>query len=124
MFTFSEKNEIEDKDLRTIGEVSEIIDVPDYVIRFWEKKFKEIDPIKRKNIRYYRQEDIMVLETIKDLLYKQGYTIKGVQKILKDEIKAKTEEQTEKTSKNTNVNPQNLKEALAHLSKAKHILNS
>lgn len=76
-----------DKALKTIGEVSEEIDIPPYVLRFWEKKFNILSPVKRKNIRYYRPDDIKILETIKTLLYKKGFTIKGAKKFLKEHKK-------------------------------------
>ncbi len=70
---------------RTISEVSEEIDVPQHVLRFWESKFAQIRPLKRGGgRRYYRPEDIELLKRIKNFLYKQGYTIKGVQRLLKE----------------------------------------
>lgn len=69
--------------LRTIGEVAEHLDLPQHVLRFWETRFKEIDPVKRAGgRRYYRPRDIEVVEAIRHLLYREGYTIKGVQRIL------------------------------------------
>ena len=63
---------------KTISEVAAILELPQYVLRFWETKFKQIKPLKmRGGRRYYRPEDIEVLQTIKHLLYKDGYTIKG-----------------------------------------------
>ena len=70
---------------RTISEVSDEIDVPQHVLRFWESKFAQIRPLKRGGgRRYYRPEDIELLKRIKNYLYKQGYTIKGVQRLLKE----------------------------------------
>lgn len=70
---------------RTISEVSEDIGVPQHVLRFWETKFPAIKPMKRGgNRRYYRPEDIQLLQAINRLLYTDGYTIKGVQKLIKD----------------------------------------
>lgn len=70
---------------RTISEVSQEIDVPQHVLRFWESKFSQIRPLKRGGgRRYYRPEDIELIRRIKNYLYKQGYTIKGVQRLLKD----------------------------------------
>jgi DNA-binding transcriptional MerR regulator len=70
---------------RTISEVSEDIGVPQHVLRFWETKFPAIKPLKRGgNRRYYRPEDVQLLAAINRLLYIDGYTIKGVQKLLKD----------------------------------------
>tara|TARA_B100001778_G_C18142093_1_gene429856 strand:+ start:99 stop:539 length:441 start_codon:yes stop_codon:yes gene_type:complete len=70
--------------LRTIGEVAEELGVATHVLRFWESKFKQIKPQKRRGRRYYRPEDIKVITQIKALLYGQGYTIRGVQKFLSD----------------------------------------
>ena len=70
---------------RTISEVSEALDVPQHVLRFWETKFAQIKPMKRGGgRRYYRPEDIVLLRGIRDLLYVDGYTIKGVQKLLRE----------------------------------------
>lgn len=71
-----------DKALRTIGEVAEEINVATHVLRFWEGKFSQIKPKKRRGRRYYRSEDVAVIKKIQDLLYNQGYTIRGVQKFL------------------------------------------
>jgi DNA-binding transcriptional MerR regulator len=78
---------------RTIGEVAEELDVPKHVLRFWEGKFPHIRPMKRGGgRRYYRPEDMELLRGIRHLLHAEGYTIKGVQKILRqhgvDEVKA------------------------------------
>lgn len=70
---------------RTISEVSEDLDVPQHVLRFWESKFTQIKPLKRGGgRRYYRPEDVQLLSSIRDLLYKDGYTIRGVQKLLRE----------------------------------------
>ena len=70
---------------RTISEVSDDIGVPQHVLRFWETKFPAIKPMKRGgNRRYYRPDDIQILQAINRLLYTDGYTIKGVQKLIKD----------------------------------------
>lgn len=71
--------------LRTIGEVAEQLDVPQHVLRFWEGKFEQISPKKHRGRRYYRPEDIAVLEQIKALLYNKGYTVKGVQNLLSNQ---------------------------------------
>jgi DNA-binding transcriptional MerR regulator len=69
---------------RTISEVAEDLDLPQHVLRFWETRFSQIKPMKRGGgRRYYRPEDIELLRGIRHLLYDQGYTIKGVQKLLK-----------------------------------------
>lgn len=70
---------------RTISEVSDDIGVPQHVLRFWETKFPAIKPLKRGgNRRYYRPEDVQLLQSINRLLYTDGYTIKGVQKLLQE----------------------------------------
>ncbi len=69
--------------LKTIGEVSRLIEVPIYVLRFWEKKFKLVVPIKKKTgIRYYDEKQILILERVKELLYVNKYSIEGANKIL------------------------------------------
>ena len=70
---------------RTISEVSSKLTVPPHVLRFWESKFVQIKPLKRGGgRRYYRPEDIDLLRSIRELLYTEGYTIKGVQKLLRE----------------------------------------
>lgn len=70
---------------RTISEVSEWLEAPAHVIRFWESKFSQIKPVKRAGgRRYFRPEDIALLGGIKALLHDDGYTIKGVQKLLRE----------------------------------------
>jgi len=70
---------------RTISEVSTELDVPQHVLRFWETKFPQIRPLKRGGgRRYYRPDDVELLRRIQHLLYKEGYTIKGVQRLLKE----------------------------------------
>jgi len=70
---------------RTISEVADELDVPQHVLRFWETRFAQIKPLKRAGgRRYYRPEDVNLLRRIRELLYQQGYTIKGVQKLLRD----------------------------------------
>jgi DNA-binding transcriptional MerR regulator len=71
---------------RTIGEVAEITDVPQHVLRFWESKFPSIAPQKIKGRRYYRPQDIEQIKTIKHLLYNNGLTLKGVTQALKSSI--------------------------------------
>lgn len=71
---------------RTISEVAEDLDLPQHVLRFWETRFLQIKPLKRAGgRRYYRPDDIELLRAIRQLLYSEGYTIKGVQKILKEQ---------------------------------------
>jgi DNA-binding transcriptional MerR regulator len=70
---------------RTISEVASELDVPQHVLRFWETRFSQIRPLKRAGgRRYYRPEDVDLLRRIRELLYRHGYTIKGVQKLLRD----------------------------------------
>jgi DNA-binding transcriptional MerR regulator len=71
---------------RTISEAAEELDVPQHVLRFWETRFAQIKPMKRAGgRRYYRPADVDLLKGIRSLLYKEGYTIRGVQKILKED---------------------------------------
>ncbi len=70
---------------RTISEVSDELDVPQHVLRFWETKFSQVRPLKRGGgRRYYRPEDVNLLRRIQTLLYRDGYTIKGVQRLLRE----------------------------------------
>ena len=70
---------------RTISEVATDLSVPQHVLRFWESKFQQIRPLKRGGgRRYYRPEDIQLISSIKELLYSQGFTIRGVQKLLRE----------------------------------------
>jgi DNA-binding transcriptional MerR regulator len=70
---------------RTISEVSVELDVPQHVLRFWESRFSQVRPVKRAGgRRFYRPEDVALLRGIRALLYSDGYTIKGVQKVLRD----------------------------------------
>jgi len=70
---------------RTISEVAEELEVPQHVLRFWESKFAQIKPLKRAGgRRYYRPDDVALLRRIRQCLYDQGYTIKGVQKLLRE----------------------------------------
>jgi len=70
---------------RTISEVADVIDVPAHVLRFWESKFAQIKPVKRGGgRRYYRPNDIYLIRGIRDLLYSDGLTIKGAQKVLRE----------------------------------------
>src|SRR5438309_9217669 len=70
---------------RTISEVAIELNVPQHVLRFWESRFAQIRPVKRAGgRRYYRPEDIDLLKGIRALLYSDGFTIKGVQKVLKE----------------------------------------
>ena len=73
-----------DKIFYSIAEVADKTDLPKYVIRFWETEFAEISPDRHSGRRYYRQADIDIILKVKDLLYKQGFTIKGAKKFLHD----------------------------------------
>jgi DNA-binding transcriptional MerR regulator len=75
---------------RTISEVADDLDIPQHVLRFWETRFTQIKPMKRSGgRRYYRPDDVDLLRGIRRLLYGEGYTIRGVQRILKEQgIKA------------------------------------
>lgn len=93
---------------RTISEVAEELDVAQHVLRFWESKFPQVRPLKRGGgRRYYRPEDVDLLRRIRSLLYEEGYTIKGAQKLLKgqrrpsaDRIDRDCVEQPEPTRQN------------------------
>jgi DNA-binding transcriptional MerR regulator len=100
---------------RTISEVSKDLSLPQHVLRFWETKFTQIKPIKRGGgRRYYRPEDVMLLKGIKSLLYNDGYTIRGVQKVIKEngtkqllEIKNQNKYFTENQKNNNQSNDTN-----------------
>ncbi|WP_293950204.1 MerR family transcriptional regulator [Sneathiella sp.] len=82
----AEKREKSAEAFRTISEVSEELDVPQHVLRFWETKFKVVKPLKRGGgRRYYRPSDVELIRGIRDLLYKHGFTIRGAQKLLKEQ---------------------------------------
>jgi DNA-binding transcriptional MerR regulator len=71
---------------RTISEVADDLDVPQHVLRFWETRFAQIKPMKRSGgRRYYRPDDVDLLRGIRQLLYGEGYTIRGVQRILREQ---------------------------------------
>ena len=71
---------------RTISEVAVDLDVPQHVLRFWESRFREIKPMKRGGgRRYYRPDDVSLLRGIRHLLYGEGYTIRGVQRIIREQ---------------------------------------
>jgi len=74
---------------KTISEVSAMLDVPQHVLRFWESKFSSLRPLKRSGgRRYYRPDDIAVLRRIRELLYVDGFTIKGAQKLVRSKASA------------------------------------
>lgn len=94
-----------DTALKTIGEVAIQLDVATHVLRFWESKFHQIKPQKRRGRRYYRSEDVATITKIKELLYKHGYTIKGVQKYLLEELRSKSAKESESVGSNTDAAP-------------------
>ena len=74
---------------KTISEVSALLDVPQHVLRFWESKFSSLRPLKRSGgRRYYRPNDVAVLRRIRQLLYVDGFTIQGAQKLLRSKASA------------------------------------
>ena len=86
---YSRRGEKSAAAFRTISEVAEELDVPQHVLRFWESKFTQIRPMKRGGgRRYYRPEDVGLLRRIRQLLYQEGYTIRGVQKLLRESPQA------------------------------------
>ncbi len=90
----NELPEIPAKRYFTIGEVSALCDVKPHVLRYWEQEFPQLKPVKRRgNRRYYQREDVLVIRQIRDLLYKEGYTIGGArQKIENGETNARDKE--------------------------------
>ena len=94
---------------RTISEVAEDLNVQQHVLRFWETKFGQIKPLKRGGgRRYYRPEDVALLKKIHTLLYVEGYTIKGVQKLLKGVSKSQVLEEQKAENQNAQAFGQNL----------------
>ena len=79
-----------DTAFKTISEVSDVLEIPHHILRFWELKFTQLSPLKLGGgRRYYRPEDIKLLTRLKELIYSDGLTIKGVKKLIKDKgIKA------------------------------------
>ena len=112
-----------DDAFRTISEVSEMLDIPAHVLRFWETKFSSLRPLKRSGgRRYYRPTDVALLERIRDLLYKDGFTIKGAQKFLRSKVES-TADMDAADSPVTNANANGdvaLANALALLQDAKN----
>ena len=117
---------------RTISEVSKDLSLPQHVLRFWETKFVQIKPIKRGGgRRYYRPEDVMLLKGIKSLLYNDGYTIRGVQKVIKENgtkklLKLKTTNKTftgVENSNNEQLNTYTLPQHTINESKRKKLIN-
>lgn len=78
----------------TIGEVADVLQLEQHVLRFWESKFPQIQPVKRAGgRRYYRPDDVTLLKRVKNLLYRDGYTIRGVQQMLEAESGTETPEE-------------------------------
>ncbi len=101
---------------RTISEVAEELDVQPHVLRFWETKFKEIKPLKRRgNRRYYSAKDITLLKKIRHLLYSEGYTIKGVQKLLKQGVEVVAAEITSGQDNTPSTQPKSTLDAIESL---------
>ena len=91
---------------RTISEVSEELDVPPHVLRFWETKFTQLKPMKRSGSRrYYKASDIDLLIRIRDLLYRDGFTIKGAQKALREKKTAATTQSPTQAPTNAKLAP-------------------
>ena len=112
---------------KTISEVYAALDVPAHVLRFWETKFSQLKPMKRSGgRRYYRQEDIALLQTIKALLYDEGYTSKGAQASLSKRRKSEGNTSAGKNNGETDAvkaqaaraTPENISEAARLLSQA------
>lgn len=78
-----ESNQAVNKLYKSIAEVSQITGIPSHVLRFWEKKFDQIAPKKRRGHRYYQEKDIEIISTIKHLLYEKKFTIEGAKQHLK-----------------------------------------
>lgn len=80
---------IPDKRYFTIGEVSDLCQVKPHVLRYWEQEFPQLRPVKRRgNRRYYKQHDVLIVRDIRELLYKQGFTISGARGQLREKGKA------------------------------------
>lgn len=91
---------------RTISEVADGLGVQQHVLRFWETKFSQVRPLKRGGgRRYYRPEDVALLQSIHHLLYTEGYTIKGVQKLLKEQGKSKIVQNNKPVSEQSSNSP-------------------
>lgn len=117
----SSKRQKSDSAYRTISEVADGIGVATHVLRFWETKFSQIQPVKRQGgRRYYRPEDVQLIEKIHDLLHNQGYTIRGVQGLLKVDKKLEQSPMGEERA----VSHTDTAQILAELKNLKEFLNS
>ncbi len=106
---------MEEKLFKSITEVSTELDLPAHVLRFWEDQFSEIRPVRRQGgRRYYHEKDVESLRKIKDMLYRQGYTIKGAKKMLRAPISNANQKEIKEFKKvvvkPVNENPENLVE--------------
>ena len=120
---------------RTISELSKDLSLPQHVLRFWETKFVQIKPIKRGGgRRYYRPEDVRLLRGIKSLLYNDGYTIRGVQKVIKENgtrqlLELETENKYFTENRKSNIDPSRQDQLAQHelsvikRKKLMHVLN-
>ncbi|PJE80237.1 hypothetical protein CI610_00764 [invertebrate metagenome] len=79
----SELPDVPEKRYFTIGEVSDLCGVKSHVLRYWEQEFRQLEPVRRENRRYYRRRDVKLIRRIRELLYEQGYTIGGARLQLK-----------------------------------------
>ncbi len=101
---------------RTIAEVSELLGVPASVLRFWETQFHQIKPLKRMGRRHYGAQDVVLLARIRDYLYKEGFTIKGVQKRLKTGDPSEEKENVSQELKSLDAFVAEMSEVKAYLS--------
>ena len=106
---------------RNITEVSAQLNVPSHVLRFWETRFSQIKPVKRSGgRRYYRPADIALLTRIRDLLYAEGYTIKGAQQVLKSKPENAAAEETAPAGQHHGRALELLRDASTRLSRLEH----
>ncbi len=111
---------------RTISEVADDLNVEQHVLRFWETKFTQVKPLKRGGgRRYYRPEDVELLKNIHHLLYQEGYTIKGVQKLLsasRGNLNARVGEEASPIAKAVHKNKDELKSMLDELKSMRKLI--
>jgi len=116
---------IPDKLYFKIGEVSDLVGVKPYVLRYWESEFKEITPVKSSsNQRLYRRKDVELLLKIRQLLYRERYTIHGAKKILKKEPANSTNIQDEKIGQLDLILPENLKSNVVSSDESSYITDT
>lgn len=112
---------------RTISEVASELSVPQHVLRFWEGKFSQVSPLKRGGgRRYYRPEDIELLRRIRSLLYEEGYTIMGVQKLLRNggSKDAKGSNEIERVAVRSGIDPAQREELRSILGELEELRNT